>query len=791
MSIYTTLSSYNAIGKRGLRRKDGYEKASGTGVYTRDVSLPGMLYAKMYLSPHPHARIKNLDTRAVEAYPGVKSVFRYDDRWFKDVGWRNFALWTLSHGTQQLLAEEVNWAGEPAGFAVCADTPGICDEALKLTKIEWEILPFELDPEKAVAPNAVILQPDADSKTNVRHSGSQLFEGYAVMGDVEKGFAESDKIVEFRWSEEETTVAGVEALSSVAVFRGEYLEVWAHNQIPLRTQRQLSQYFGNHLKIHVHSLYHGAQFGYENWIAYYTWFPILACIFAQRTKKPVKHLYDESYFHAGGYEHGAHNIRVGFKNDGTIMAVQDKSVRASAEVNAKLWEGTSIPNLFGSTDIPYINRPAAICYRHGMRACGLWNVVFFRVAAETGLDPHVVAMKNDGCRGHSISWVDENVKKPKGFPIFNSLDAVLKEGKEAFGWDEKYHAPGARVLPNGKLHGVSMAHSIAWSPDPNRYFHGYQMGINVQRQTPLVRIMARHADHGWNHESTICRVVADEIGVRYDDVEFRPFNDIGLDTGAGEGSAGLVRTLPMVVDAARKIRALILAKCTSPTKSEMDPGAKSWMGPGGEVPDLFPDLKPEELDIKDSVVFEIANPDNRRTLQQVSDYQWQNCQPFIAFSGNQMHHEEIYYMGRQASWIEVEVDPDTGEIEIKTVVNSNDVGKCFDPEGVNAQQYGGSYMGLSHGRQDAKVYDPATGVLLNDNLIDYKWFSFNDITGPMDQCIVESGLGYAPYGAIGIGESLGAVTSTMLAGAVHNATGKWITDFPITPDKVLKALGKI
>jgi len=94
-----------------------------------------------------------------------------------------------------------------------------------------------------------------------------------VHGNVEKGFAESDKIVEFRWTEDETTVAGVEALSSVAVFRGEFLEVWAHNQIPMRTQKMLSRYFGNHLHIHVHSLYNGAQFGHENWIVYYTGFP--------------------------------------------------------------------------------------------------------------------------------------------------------------------------------------------------------------------------------------------------------------------------------------------------------------------------------------------------------------------------------------------------------------------------------------------------------------------------------------------------------------------------------------
>ena len=773
MPIYPTLSSYNFIGKRGLRRKDGYEKVSGTGIYTRDVYLPGMLYAKMYLSPYPHARIKSLDTRAVESYPGVKAVFR-----------ANFTLWIFSHQTEQLLAQEANWAGEPTGFVVCADTPRICDEAMKLAETEWEILPFEIDPEKAVAAGAVILQPHMKPETNIRYSGSQLFEGYEVHGDVEKGFAESDQIVEFRWSEDETTVAGVEALSSVAVFRGEYLEVWAHNQIPMRTQVVLSRYFGTHLRIHVHSPYHGAQFGYENWIVYNSWFPIMACIFAQRTKKPVKLLYDESYFHAGGYEHGVHNIKVGFKKDGTIMAVQDRSVRASAEVHGKLWEGTSIPNLFGYTEIPYINRPASICYRHGMRACGVWNNVFFRVAAETGLDPHFVAVKNDGCRGQTISWVNENVKKPKGFPMVNSLDAVLKAGREAFGWDEKYHAPGARMLPNGKLHGVCMIHNIAWSPDPNRYFQAFQMGINVQRQTPLVRILARHADGGWNHESTICRVVADEIGVKYDDVEFRPFDDAGLDTAAGEGSAGLVRTLPMAVDAARKVKARILAQCTTPTRFGTEPDVV-------EVPALFSGLKPEDLDIKESVVFEKSRPENRKTLQEVASYHWQNYPAFIAFGSAQMHHEDIYHMGRQATWVEVEVDPETGEIEIKTVVNSNDVGKCLDPEGVNAQQYGGSYMGLSHGRQDGKVYDPVTGIVLNNNLIDYKWFSFNDITGPMHQCIVESGLGYAPYGAIGIGESLGAVTATILAGAVYNATGKWITDFPITPDKVLKALGKI
>src|SRR5512137_805904 len=85
--FYDTTSNFVAIGKRGLRRKDGYEKASGTGIYTRDVYQPGMLYAKFMLSPYAHAKIKSLDTKAVEAYPGVRSVFRYDDPWFKTKNW--------------------------------------------------------------------------------------------------------------------------------------------------------------------------------------------------------------------------------------------------------------------------------------------------------------------------------------------------------------------------------------------------------------------------------------------------------------------------------------------------------------------------------------------------------------------------------------------------------------------------------------------------------------------------------------------------------------------------------
>jgi xanthine dehydrogenase molybdenum-binding subunit len=112
-------------------------------------------------------------------------------------------------------------------------------------------------------------------------------------------------------------------------------------------------------------------------------------------------------------------------------------------------------------------------------------------------------------------------------------------------------------------------------------------------------------------------------------------------------------------------------------------------------------------------------------------------------------------------------------------------------ETLHGQQSGGSTMGLSHGRNEAEVYDPATGVRLNTNLIDYKWFSFNDMPGPFSCNIVETGMSYGPYGLNGCSESLTATNSTILLPALYTATGKWISRFPLTPDKVLKALGKI
>jgi len=144
---------------------------------------------------------------------------------------------------------------------------------------------------------------------------------------------------------------------------------------------------------------------------------------------------------------------------------------------------------------------------------------------------------------------------------------------------------------------------------------------------------------------------------------------------------------------------------------------------------------------------------------------------------------------RQAHFMEVEVDPETGQIDVTRIVNVNDVGKAVSPETVEGQMYGGSFMGAGRSTMEEMIWDPTTGVLLNRDLLNYKFAGILDL-GPVDTHIVETSMGHGPYGTVGVGEDVATLIPALLGPAVYNAIGRWIDDFPITPDKVQKALAE-
>jgi len=393
---------------------------------------------------------------------------------------------------------------------------------------------------------------------------------------------------------------------------------------------------------------------------------------------------------------------VGFKDDGTVTAVRVDSSFCNATFE-KLWPSTKIPNQYLHKTDPYLSRPPTFCYKHGGCACHISTAIFDHVAGELKMDPTKVALINDGCQGHDMAWINENWKKEEGFdPTRDSLKEVLEIGKKAIDWNNKWHLPGTRILANGKYHGIGVTWQMGWSNTP-----GMCAAAVAVLKDGTASVIGRHGDGGWCGETAYCRIAADELGLKYEDVNHRPFDDPGFDMKAGGGSQGLTFNAIPVIRAARKVKQMLLEFAVNPRPPTGFPSAKST-----PTSAFFPNKKPEELEIKDGIIFEKTNPLNKKTVAEVaaagSWFQIGVSQFFAQATGSRVPTRRYYT--RQCYFMEVEVDPETGQVDVKKVVVVNDVGRVIDPDSCNGQQYGGTYMGIGRCFTEAVVYDPQTGV---------------------------------------------------------------------------------
>ncbi|MGD0487595.1 MAG: molybdopterin cofactor-binding domain-containing protein [Syntrophorhabdales bacterium] len=782
--------TFRVVGRRGVRRIDGERKASGKAIYTKDVQLPGMLYMRIMTSPYPNAKIRSMDTSKAEALAGVRCVLRYDD---PEIFGKRAAS---THGVEEeILSQCAYFEGQQLGVAIAADSEDIANHALGLVRVEWEQRPFVLDPEIAALPDAPSARPEWLGPSN--HLA--LFFGAGAIfkfGDVEKGFEEADQVITFEACRKYHGLADAEPLAGVAKWEGDCLELWVHHQHPYEHKWVAHQWFGIPMnKVKINSPYNGAMFGGWNWIDYSMVPTCISAIMAKRTGRPVKWIFNRrDDFTFGSMDAMATRFKVGFKKDGAITAVKIRTIFENMAIQAAghLLENTRTPNLESETALVQVNKgpthalrceqmPPSFCLTH----------VFNHVAAALNMDPTEVALKNDGVEGHDITYLEE-FKKANGFPARDSLRECIEAGKRQFRWEEHRHAPGARRLPNGRMHGVSFTWTHEW--DDTRGAAAAALMIQADGSASIIGL---RSDVGVNAETAYCQIVAEELGMKVEDIFFRQGDDTHLPLMTPDGSCNLTTNGYLMQKLGRMAKQKLLELATTGFNViEYD------------VPPAFPGLRPDELDVKESIVFVKADPSNRKTVEEVvkdlngsimrnmHDYaaiQHTSHPPVYVWTWHRQGRfgieEGRHRLCRQAHFCEVEVDAETGEIEVKRVLNVNDVGKAMSPEGVEGQQYGGTYMGIGRNRSEEYIWDEKTGVLLNGNLCDYKFATMNDI-GRIDTCIVETGMGYGPYGSVGVGEVVATVTSYLLDAAVYNAVGVWVDDGPLTPDKVLKALGK-
>jgi xanthine dehydrogenase molybdenum-binding subunit len=310
-------------------------------------------------------------------------------------------------------------------------------------------------------------------------------------------------------------------------------------------------------------------------------------------------------------------------------------------------------------------------------------------------------------------------------------------------------------------------------------------------------------EYGTNHGTTYAMVIAEELGCNYSDVHHRaghPYDSFVVWRQGGSG--GMSVNGHAVKKAAQMLKPQILKlACLDhqiPTAIDGIQDADVL-----HMKSLFPGLTPEDLDIKNGYVYEKANPDNKQPLSAVGARQavfagWGPGAHVgrlfgFGFQGQGQYGETGHphpEMSRLCTMSEVEVDTETGQIFVKKSVFVNDVGKVIQPETCEGQAYGAGIMGISRVLMEEAIYDKATGVKLNDNYIDYKFSTLRDVE-TTETRLIEDELGYGPYGCTGIGENQSDSAGQGITAALYNATGKWVMEWPLTPDKVLKALGKV
>jgi CO/xanthine dehydrogenase Mo-binding subunit len=765
------LEKYEVIGRRGVRRTDGLEKATGAARYTLDIQLPGMLYGRFLTSPYPHASIRGMDTSEAEKMPGVRCVLRYDDPELQ----RAESL--AGHELNQVLPlpSVAFFEGEECGAFVAADSEEIAENALRAITVDWEQRPFLLDVEEALKQGAPLTRPETlpDSNVSIVYREDH--------GDVERGFAEADEVLEFKWTFGLNTWVGPERPCGVWRWNGDFAEIWAKQQRPHIVKRAISTWFGGipMSKIDLHCPYQGASFGGWTQMSWNLGGTYLAAVASRRTGRPVKWVFSQR--------------GVTLNQDMPIFGIV-----------AHLVENTRIPNVKGITEAAWVNKGHTVPTRCEMNInCYTLDLVFNHVADALGMDPVEVALRNDGAEGHDVEWLNAH-KAELGFPVRDSLRECVERGKAAIGWEEKWHAPGAKRLPSGKMHGLAFTWTHEWDDSAG----SSEVAIYFERNDGSVTILGCRADIGVNAETAYCQIAADELGVPIESVRFKHQDDAGFYTMTPDTSTNLSINGWAVRGAARQLKQRLLEVAVAPR-------AKSQLA---EYPPAFPGLTPLDLDLKDGFIFEKARPEHRMSLAEFIGPGGAQG-PLLGTAGEPLfntaeealayplrgtpplfepgwHFQRGCYIGvrvrfcRQAYFMEVEVDPETGLVEVTKVVTVNDVGKVINWDGCEGQAYGGAIMGIGRGMTEEVVHDPRTGIMLNGNLLNYKIPTTLDY-GDVETIMVETGMGYGPYGTVGIGEDVATVLPALIGPAVHNALGVWIDAYPVTPARVLGALGKV
>jgi xanthine dehydrogenase molybdenum-binding subunit len=772
-------SEFSVLGK-DVVRKDAIEKAKGEARYIHDIQLPRMLHAKFLRSPHAHARIVNIDPSRAEAMPGVKCVLTH----------RNVPKVRPLRKFEYLLDETVHFPGEEVA-AVAALTPEIAEEALRLIEVQYQVLPAVVDPEEAVKPGAPLAHQEYG--TNIFH-GTDLVQiprlskdGWLRLevGDVDKGFAEADHVLEatFGWTPPQYNCSP-KPRGVVCEWTGDRLTCWADTQLPLFVWQDMAVCLGvPQSKIRVIANY--AVGGYGGKMPEKT--ATLVAIMAKRTGRPVKAAFSRAEDIIASHHRISYKThhKIGVKKDGTMTTAYHR-------ILAHWGRDTVVPYICQATGI--LGSTMLYGWEHSKaETCGiLTNTVGYgpmngfgdpeviyslerlvdMAAEKLGMDPVTFRLKNCMRYGNRAMEYEQVLYGPITWGILgsdlNSFPELIEKCSEKARWKEKWKGWRTPVGVNGPIKkgigiALGMHHTSFWPSS----------AIVKMNQDGTANVLSMAVEIGQGYATAISQVVAETLGLRYEDV-----NPTLADTGATPTSRGNVASsgtsspINSARLAAEDVRQQLFALAAPRLNATVD-----------------------ALEAKDGHI-RVKGTDQKISIASICFTNWQVTghanNPPVESIRDEKSGKVIHAYAAAVTIAEVDVDTETGAVDVMRLTSGHDCGRAIHPVVIENQIDLGVIMAQGWVRTEKFIVDEKTGVVLNPNLLDYKLVTFLDTPRSEDfqRFIVERPCAWGPFGAKGMSETAMTAVAPAITNAIYNAVGARIDEGFLSPDTVLKAIEK-
>jgi len=759
-----------------VRRREDERLVQGIGCFAGDVKRPGMLHAALLRSPHAHARIVRVNTTAARAARGVVEVLSHRDapELARPIPMRMSDRGIMGRFLQHPLArDKVRYVGDPVAVVLAEDRYR-AEDAAELIEVEYEVLPAIVDARAAAQPGATLLFEAVG--TNVVAAFTMQF------GDIEGALREADLVVRESFDVQRHTAVPMETRGLVADWdvARKVLTLWGMTKVPFFSRSVVADHLGlPESSVHVLQIDVGGAFGVRGEL-----YPedFLVPLLAVRTRRPVKWVEDrrEHLMAANHSREQHHEVTVALRRDGTILGLQDRfwnNMGGYVRTHGATAPNNTAGYLTGPYRIPHYRVDAECVVTNKTpsgtyRGPGRFEANFVRervvdVAARSlDIDPAEIRRRHFVPAEAMPYEVGTQTLGSKVVYDSGDFPRLFGRGLQRFGYED-LRAQQARARAAGRYLGIGIAYVVEKSGlGP---WESARVGIDA---SGAVTVHTGVPSVGQGVETIFAQICADALGVSYEAVTVRYGDTEQLPDGIGAfASRGTVMGGNAVHRAAERVREKVL------------------MVAGREL-----EAHPQDLEIRDGRVFVKGAADRSLTFRDVARAATVTRALAAGFEPGlealEFYRQQKMTYGHGAHLVLVEVDPDTGVVEILRYLIEYDIGRAVNPQLVDGQIVGGTAQGVGAALLEDLAYD-AEGQLMTSSLMDYLLPTTGEVPSVDVHLSEDDPSPVNPLGVKGAGEDGTVGAGAAVANAVADALspfGVTVTTMPLSPSRVLELI---